>query len=301
MTILVTGASGRVGRYVVQQLAAAGVGVRAITRRPADFPPLPVAAEPDAVAARGHEPGRVEVVRGDLLDPASLPLAGVTGLFLFPEPRTAREVVAAAVEAGVRRIVTLSSGAVSAGLDTDFQLPVEQAVEASGCEWAHLRPGEFASNAVKLWGPSIRAERVVRWHNPDWRGLPVHEADIAAVGVAALLGTAPGGRAYDLTGPERISARDQVRAIADELGEDIRVETVSAAESREILRRQGGWAAENADFLTGFEAYSPGDIPELTTEEWDAALRPLPTVAEVTGRPARSFRQWARDHVAEFR
>jgi uncharacterized protein YbjT (DUF2867 family) len=263
-----------------------------MTRRPAEFPPLP-AVTPAT--------GRVEVVRGDLLEPASLPLAGVTGLYLFPEPRTAREVVAAAVDAGVRRIVTLSSGAVTDGMDTDFQLPVEEAVEASGCEWAHLRPGEFASNTLKLWGPSIRAERVVRWHDPHWRGLPVHEADIAAVGVAALLGTAARGRAYDLTGPERISARDQVRAIADALGEDVRFEAVSAAEAREILVRQGGWAADNADFLTGFEAYSPNAMPDLTAEEWDAALRPLPTVAEVTGRPARTYRQWARDHVAEFR
>ena len=289
MTILVTGASGRVGRHVVAQLAATGVPVRAMTRRPEEFPP-----------AAGSGP--VEVVRGDLLEPASLPLTGVTGLFLFPEPRTARAVVAAAADAGVRRIVTLSSGAVTGGLDTDFQLPVEQAVEASGCEWAHLRPGEFASNTLRLWGPSICAERVVRWHNPDWPGLPVHEADIAAVGVAALLGTAAPGRAYDLTGPERISARDQVRAIADALGEEVRLEVVTAAEAREILKRQGGWAAENADFLTGFEAYSPGDaMPDLTAAEWDAALRPLPTVAEVTGRPARTYRQWARDHVAEFR
>jgi uncharacterized protein YbjT (DUF2867 family) len=263
-----------------------------MTRRPEEFPPLPGAAGSEVV----------EVVRGDLLEPASLPLTGVTGLFLFPEPRTARAAVAAAADAGVRRIVTLSSGAVTGGLDTDFQLPVEQAVEASGCEWAHLRPGEFASNTLRLWGPSIRAERVVRWHSPDWRGLPIHEADIAAVGVAALLGTAAPGRAYDLTGPERISARDQVRAIADALGEEVRLEVVTVAEAREILKRQGGWAAENADFLTGFEAYSPGDaMPDLTADEWEAALRPLRTVQEVTGRPARTYAEWARDHVAEFR
>lgn len=285
MTILVTGATGQVGRHVVAQLAAAGVPVRAMTRRPA------------AVAA----PAGVEVVRGDLLDPPSVPLAGVRALYLFPEPRTARAVVARAVEAGVRRIVTLSSGAVGAGLDTDFQLPVEQAVEASGCAWTHLRPGEFASNTLKLWGPSIRAERVVRYHHPDWRGLPVHEADIAAVGVAALLSPGHHGRAYDPTGPARISAREQVRAIADALGEEVRFEEVTPAESREILKRQGGWAAENADFLTGFESYSPSHLPDLTAEEWDEMLQPLPTVEEVTGRPARTFAEWAREHADDFR
>ncbi|HEY0453798.1 SDR family oxidoreductase [Actinophytocola sp.] len=297
MTILVTGATGQVGRHVVTQLAAAGEHVRAMTRDP----------------ARAVVPAGVEVVRGDLLEPPSVAAAlrGVSALYLFPEPRTAAAVVDAAVRAGVRRIVTLSSGAVSAGLDTDFQLPVEKAVEASGCEWTHLRPGEFASNSLKLFGPPIRASRVVRYCNPDWRGLPIHEADIAAVGVAALLTDGHHGRAYDLTGPARISARDQVRCIGEALGTPVRFEEVSPAEAREILRRQGGWAAENADFLTGFESYSPtsptspdsatSPVSPASVEEWDEMLRPLPTVEQVTGRPARSYAEWVRDNVEAFR
>jgi uncharacterized protein YbjT (DUF2867 family) len=285
MTVLVTGASGQVGRQVVAALVAAGVPVRAMTRRP------------EAFAADG-----VEVARGDLLEPASLPLSGVRALFLIPEPRTPGAVVAAAVAAGVGRIVTLSSGAVTSGLDTDFHLPVERAVEASGREWTHLRPGEFAGNTLRLWGPSIRAERVVRWHNPDWRGLPIHEADIAAVGVRALLDGGHHGRAYDLTGPERISAREQVRAISAALGEEVRFETVTAAESREILIRQGGWAAASADFLTGFAAYSPAaEIPAHSVEDWDAMLTPLPAVEKITGTAARTYASWAVDHAADFR
>ncbi|MCT2583321.1 SDR family oxidoreductase [Actinophytocola gossypii] len=285
--ILVTGASGFVGREVVAQLAAAGERVRAMSRNP----------------SRLSVPDGVEVVRGDLLEPSSMAaaLTGVDRMYLFPEPRTAVEVVAAARAAGVERIVTLSSGAVTAGLDTDYQYPVEQAVEASGCEWTHLRPGEFASNTLRLWGPSIRTERVVRHHQPDWRGLPTHEADIAAVGVAALLGDGHHGRAYDLTGPERLSPRDQVRALSDALGEEVRIEEVTAERARELLHELGGWAAENADFLTGFESYSPSEIPDHTPEEWDAMIVPLPTVEEVTGRPARTYAQWARDHVGSFR
>jgi uncharacterized protein YbjT (DUF2867 family) len=287
MATLVTGASGFVGREVVAQLAAAGERVRAMSRDP----------------ARLSVPDGVDVVRGDLLEPSSMAgaLAGVDRMYLFPEPRTAVEVVAAARAAGVGRIVTLSSGAVTAGLDTDYQYPVEQAVEASECEWTHLRPGEFASNTLRLWGRPIRAERVVRHHQPDWRGLPTHEADIAAVGVAALLGDGHDGRAYDLTGPERLSPRDQVRALSDALGEEIRLEEVTAERARELLRGLGGWAADNADFLTGFESYSPSEIPDHTVEEWDELITPLPTVEEVTGRPARTYAQWARDHVGDFR
>lgn len=287
MTILVTGATGFVGRNVVSQLAAAGEHVRTMTRNP----------------RRASVPDGVEVVRGDLLDPSSVAdaLVGADRMYLFPEPRTAAEVVAAARQAGVERIVTLSSGAVSAGLDTDFQLPVEQAVEACGCEWTHLRPGEFASNTLRLWGPSIRAERVVRHHQPDWRGLPIHEADIAAVGVAALLEDGHHGRAYDLTGPERLSPRDQARLIGEALGEEVRVEVVTAEQARDILKSYGGWAEENADFLTGFESYSPSEIPDHTPEEWDELIKPLPTVQEVLGRPPLTYAQWARDHVESFR
>ena len=288
MTILVTGATGHVGREVVAQLVAAGAPVRALTRNP----------------ATATFPAGVEVVRGDLLEPESLEpaLTGVDRLYLFPEPRTATEVVDAVKRAGVRRIVTLSSGAVTGGFDLDFQLPVEQAVEASGLEWTHLRPGEFMSNTLRLWGPMIRAERVVRYITPDAVSVAVHEADIAAVGVVALLKDGHTGKAYDMTGPERITVRQQVAAISAALGEEIRFEEVSAQEAKEILTRQGGWAAENADFLLGLEDYTPGaEMPQLTAEEWDQMLQPIPTVEEVTGRPARTYAQWARENAESFR
>lgn len=282
MTTLVTGATGHVGRHVVAGLVEAGERVRALTRNPA-------ATFPDGV----------EVVRGDLLEPASIPFDGVDRMYLFPEPRTAVELVARAKAAGVRRVVTLSSGGVTAGFDTDYQLPVERAVEASGLEWTHLRPGEFASNAARVWGPMIRADRVVRYPEPDAVGLAIHDADIAAVGVLALLADGHHGQAYDMTGPARITRAEQVAAIADALGEEVRYEEVGAEEARDILVAQGGWAAENAGFLLGLEWYAEGsEPPDL---DWDALLVPLPTVEKVTGRPARTFARWARENVALFR
>src|SRR5262245_27906628 len=138
MRVLVTGATGHVGRIVVEQLVAAGVRVRAMSRQPsAAFPPS------------------VEAVAGDLLDPLGMTpvLADVDRLYLFPVAATAREVVAAARRAGVERIVVLSSAAVTSGADTAFHLPVEQAVEELGPEWTHVRPGEFMLNKLFLWGP----------------------------------------------------------------------------------------------------------------------------------------------------
>jgi uncharacterized protein YbjT (DUF2867 family) len=284
MTTLVTGARGTVGRSLAGQLAEAGEPVRALTRDPA--------------AAR-FPPG-VQVFEGDLADPGSLAaaLAGAERLHLFPFPETAPEVVALAERAGVRRVTVLSSGSVTAGYDTDYQLPVEQAVEASGLEWTHLRPGEFAANRLALWGPSIRAERVVRWPFPDEAGVPIHEADVAAVAVVALLEEGHAGRAYDMTGPEVLSVPEQVAAIAAAIGDDVRLERVSREEALRQLREQGGWAAVNGPFLLGYEGFSAGEeYPEISLEE----LAPLPTVERVTGRPARSFARWALDHAADFR
>jgi uncharacterized protein YbjT (DUF2867 family) len=283
MKVLVTGATGHVGRHVVTQLVAAGHEVVALTRQAdAVFPP------------------EVTVARGDLLSPESIPFDGVSRMYLFPEPRTAVDVVARAKAAGVERIVTLSSGVVTGGFDTDFQLPVEQAVEASGLEWTHVRPGDFASNTLRLWGPMIRKSRVVRYAQPEAPSLAIHEADIAAVAVTALLTDGHTGRWYDLTGPALLTRREQVAAIGAALGEEVRFEEVSAAEAKEILRTQGGWAAENADFLLGFADYSANG-PSFDDVDWSAALVPLPTVAEVLGRPAKTYTEWARDNAEAFR
>ncbi|MEV4892594.1 NAD(P)H-binding protein [Nonomuraea sp. NPDC055795] len=288
MRVLVTGATGNVGRLVTKGLLDAGVEVRALTRNP----------------ARAQLPGGVDVMAGDLTRPRTVEpaMTGVDRMYLFPEPSTAREVVALATRAGVRRVVVLSSGAVTGGYDTTFHLPVERAAEESGLEWTHVRPGEFAANKLSLWGPSIRAERVVRDANPDSGWFPVHERDIADVALAALLEDGHAGKVYDVNGPELISLRDQVRAIAAAIGEEIRFEELSPAEARKVYLAQGGFAAEAADFLLGFTDYAgnPAD-PDAASDFDPALLGPLPTAEVVTGRSARTFAQWARDHAADFR
>ncbi|MFG3258606.1 SDR family oxidoreductase [Streptomyces sp. NPDC048172] len=300
MRVLVTGATGNVGRHVTAGVVEAGIEARALTRNP----------------ARAQLPG-AEVVQGDLTAPESVPFDGVDRMFLFPEPSTAKEIVERAVRAGVQRIVVLSSGAVTGGFDTTFHPPVERAVEESGVrsgvEWTHIRPGEFAANKLALWGPSIRAERVVRDANPDSAWFPVHERDVADAALAALLENGRGhhGKAYDVNGPEMITSREQVRAIADALGEEVGFEEVTAAEAREIYRRIGGLAAEAADFLLGFTDYdgNPADPADAgnagnagTAGDFDpSTLGPLPTVRSVTGGSPRTFAQWARDRVEDFR
>jgi uncharacterized protein YbjT (DUF2867 family) len=283
MTTLVTGATGHVGRSLVHQLIYVGEDVRALTRRP---------------EAAGF-PSGVQVLAGHLAQPRTVATAlhGADRLYLFPVPETAREVVTLARQSGVRRIVVLSSGSVAAGLSDDFNLPVEQAAEESGLEWTHLRPGEFMTNTLHLWAPSIRAERVVRWPFPNQPGVPIHEADIAAVAVAALLEDGHAGKIYPMTGPEKITPRDQVRAIAAAIGDDIHFEVTTREQAKKGVNWHDPTAAGIADFVLGFEAESLG----YSAEEWADSLQPLTTVQDVTGQPARTFAQWARDHAEDFR
>ncbi|WP_439678601.1 SDR family oxidoreductase [Embleya sp. MST-111070] len=286
MRVLVTGATGTVGRLVTAGLRDARVQVRVMTRDPR------------------KAPAGVDVAKGDLTRPEELGpvLAGVDRMFLFPEPSTAEKVVEAARRAGVRRIVVLSSGAVTGGFDTTFHPVVEQAVERSGLEWTHVRPGEFAANKLALWGPSIRAERVVRDTNPDSGWFPVHEQDIADVVIQALLEDGHTGKAYDINGPELISLRDQVQAIADALGEEVRFEELTPLQAREVYRAMGGFAAEAADFLLGFTDYDGNPADPSDNADFDpSTLGPLPTAQSVTGKPARTFAQWARDRAEDFR
>jgi uncharacterized protein YbjT (DUF2867 family) len=276
MTILVTGATGTVGRLVVRGLEGQ---VRAITRNP----------------AKAGFPGNVEVVRADLDDPESIPFDGVEKLYLFVHPPTAQEVVERAVKAGVRRIVTLSSAAVTHGYDSSHHLPVEQAVEASGVEWTHVRPGEFAANKIDLWGPSIRADGTIVHPNPDEPGQPIHEADIADVAIRALLEDGHAGKAYTLSGPPQLTQREMAAAIGEVIGRELRFVDVTREEALAYYVSLG-WPEEIARYILGMGGYEGGEPDDFDGYEFVVT----PDFEAVTGKPYRTFRQWARDHVRDF-
>jgi uncharacterized protein YbjT (DUF2867 family) len=156
-------------------------------------------------------------------------------------------------------------------------------------------------NKLLLWGPGIRADGVVHEPFPEAAWWPVHERDVADVAVAALLQDGHEGQAYDLSGPELLTRREQVRAIATATGRAVRLEVVTPERARELYRRQGGFAAANADFLLGFSDYQ-GNRREPTSVRYPSAgmAGPRPTAERVTGHPARTFAQWALDHALDF-
>lgn len=272
MTILVTGATGNVGRHVVDQLLRADQRVRALTRNP----------------NAANLPDGVEVVTGDLGAPHTLLPAfnGVTAMHLITFDgdggaalQTGPEIVKLATSAGVRRVTVLWSGEEG---------PVEQAVEASGLEWTILQPVEYMSNML-AWAESIQAEGLVQEPFGDRLDAAIDEADIGAVAAAALLENGHAGRRYTLTGPEVLTVPDKVQAIGAAIGRDLKFVELSENQARERMRKWGS-AEDVIDFVIGWYANPP-----------EAAYTVLPTVEEVIGRPARTIAQWTAEHAEIFR
>ncbi|MDQ0383316.1 uncharacterized protein YbjT (DUF2867 family) [Streptomyces sp. DSM 42143] len=235
----------------------------------------------------------IEAVEGDLAQADSLKAAleGVRSLFLLSGMGAEAEVLASARQAGVEHVVLVSSITVQ----THPHLPaavenlaVERLLKASGMAWTILRPTQFASNTL-WWAQSIRDQGVVRAPYADI-GLPtVHPADIAAVACAAL--TEPGhrGQTYALTGPECITVRRQVAAIAAALEREVALIEISREEAhRQMASFIGDETADAVLDLMGGDAN-------------DELLKVRDTVPRVTGSAARSFQQWASDNGAAFR
>ncbi|MFI1800864.1 NAD(P)H-binding protein [Streptomyces sp. NPDC020379] len=271
MTILVTGARGRVSAAVRSELTERGAAVRAAGRQP----------EGDAVRLDLAEPGTFKAA-----------LDGVRKVFLYAEPSGIGAFLDAARAAGVEHIVLLSS--LSAGeKDPEsnvigaFHVAAERALTASGIDWTLVRPGSFATNALQ-WAPSIRAEGVVPSAFPGTHNAPVHERDIAAVAVRALLDDAHRGATYHLTGPESLSEEQMTGLVARAIGKPVRIEPISREEELARLTRFAGPAI--AETLIAYRAEYDG-VP--------AAVRD--GVREVTGRPAVPFARWAQEHAADFR
>jgi uncharacterized protein YbjT (DUF2867 family) len=163
---------------------------------------------------------------------------------------------------------------------------MERLIETAGCEWTFLRPGMFAANALGWWAPQVRAGDVVRWPHLAAPTAPIHERDIAAVAVRALCEDGHGGAEYVLTGPESLSQREQLATIGRAIGRSLQVEDISPDEARRELQM-------------------PPVVVNMLLDAWAAALgQPAfvtSTVAEITGKPARTFLEWATDNAVAFR
>jgi uncharacterized protein YbjT (DUF2867 family) len=270
--ITVTGATGNVGRPLVDLLLAAGEKVTAVSRNAAEFPE------------------GVTHVQADLAAPETLKPAfeGADALFLLTREsdHDLEPVLAAAKAAGIDRVVLLSSQRAETR-DDESQAVYENAVKNSGLEWTFVRPGAFHSNAF-MWAAPVRTARAIAAPFGDVGLRLIDPADIAAVAAAALTETGHAGQAYTITGPAAVSPREQAAAIAEAIGEPVRFDELTREEAFAMFSQF--WSAEIVE--GALDALGSPNAAELADNR---------EVERITGRPATPFAEWAKRNAAAFR
>lgn len=284
--ILITGATGTIGCELVDLVSAAGMHVRAMAR------------QPQQAAARIRASGResaIEWVQGDLSAPETLPRAldGVERAFLLSpaDPRQAEleeGFIAAASSAGVGHVVKIS--ARGAALDASFpggrlHARIERALERSGLAFTHLRPHLFMQNLLRS-AAVIRDQGKIFAPMAEARISLVDARDVAAVAAAVLReGSRHAGKCYELTGPEALSFADIAAHFGAAAGRPVTYVDVPPEDARTAMlqRAMPEWLVDNVLALHAC----------FRTGQWSAVA---PAVREVTGRPARTFLDFARDH-----
>ncbi|MBN8229366.1 SDR family oxidoreductase [Corallococcus macrosporus] len=278
--ILVTGATGNIGREVVARLSAEGVPLRVVTR--------------DAKRVAALPPG-IERVVGDLRDRATVEQAvrGVRRLFLVSpmddvEGRAEAVLVEEARRAGVTHVVKLSSlGTGNSGIAGKHR-DSEQRLRDSGMAWTFVRPGMFMSNALQ-WAGNVKAGTPIFTPTASGRMAPIDPRDIAEVAALALTRDGHEGQAYALTGEELLSAHDQVAILSRVLGRPLRCVDVPVEGALANVRKAGmpSWLVEGLGELWAAVRSGKG---EVTT----------PEVARLTGHAPGTFEAWARRHRDAF-
>ena len=284
--ILLTGATGTIGRELVRELARRGGAMRALARSP----------ERAAMLFDGVE---LDIVRGDLEDAASVAsaLEGVDQLFLLtavPPNQLELEgrLLDAALAANVEHVVKLSASNVSESSEVNFfrwHREIERRIEESGLDWTHVQPNNFFQNT--LFQLESICERSA-FYGPfaDGRVASVDARDVAAVAAAALTEPQHRGSALELTGPEAITHGEMARILSATAGREISYIDLSLEEFRASLLDAG-----RPEYFADGLSTLYGQLAE------GAQSRLTDTIEAVIGRPARSFAEFASDHAGELR
>jgi uncharacterized protein YbjT (DUF2867 family) len=267
MTILVTGATGNIGRRIVDHLMDLGANdIRALTKNP----------------AKADLPDGVQPVIGYLGEPESLRAAfdGADRVYLAPLPKTLDVTLELAKKAGVEYVVALSGAA-------HWQEHADK-VNASGLLNTQLGPGEFLENFA-IWAEQIKTTRTVREPYPTVVESPISMDDIARVAAALLAKPDPAHyeQMYPITGPQALTRAEIAGQIGVGIGAEVTYKQCGRAEAEQrynpLLAGQAGWYLDTIEQSL--------DHPQLANN----------LVAELTGKPAQPVAEWAAQNAALFR
>jgi len=278
--ILITGATGHIGKELVPILSGTGQSVRVLVR------------DEKKVA---HLDPSIERTVGDLNNPETLASAmrDVERIFLVTyETQQDINVIEAAKRTGVRHIAKLSTLEA-----TEHKIKVgkwhyerEELIRASGLDWTFLRPGMFMSNTIEWWAASIKGQRSVFFSGgKKGRVAPIDPRDVAAVAACALTQPGHGGKAYELTGPELFTIGEMVRVISKVLGKPIQYTDIPPIAAK-LFMLKSGMDKTLVNALMEMLGSLRRDEGAIVTN----------TVQQVTGRQPGTFEAWCREHIDAF-
>lgn len=277
--ILVTGATGNIGRHLVPELVAKGELVRVVTRDPAKV---------------AHLDAKVERVIGDLRDAGTVKRAvdGVDAVFLVgiihdTTQSADRQLIAESAKAGVKRIVKISARSTGRGIG-QVHSEQEELIRRSGIAWTFLRCGMFMSNTLG-WAPTVKAQGAVYSPFGNGKMAMIAPKDIAAVAARALTEARHEGQAYDLFGAELLTVPEQVTILARIIGKPIKIVDITPQQAGERLRASGA-----SDMLV------EGLVALWTMVRNGEMQFRNDAVEQITGRRAQDFASFCGEHKATF-
>jgi uncharacterized protein YbjT (DUF2867 family) len=277
--ILVTGATGNIGKELVPQLLAKGEKVRIVTRDPAKV---------------AHLDAKVERLIGDLRDADTVKraVAGADAVFLVgiiadTTQSADRQLIGESAKAGVKRIAKISARSNGRGIG-QIHFEQEELIRQSGVAWTFLRCGMFMSNTLG-WAPTIKAQGAVYSPFGEGKMAMIAPKDIAAVAALALTETRHEGQIYDLFGAELLTVPEQVAILSRVIGKQVKVVDIAPQQAGERLRATGASDMLAEGLVALWTMVRNGEM-QLRND----------AVAQITGRPAQDFASFCVDHKAVF-
>ena len=279
--ILITGASGNVGKEVLRQITQTDSKVRATFQSPSG-----AASAPSGVEIAIMDYNTPETVRAALKGVGRVFLVGPPTQIL---PALERKAMAEIERSGVRHVVKLSA---MGGRDATYprqHADSEDYIKSTGVAYTFLRPNGFMQNTVNYNAPTINTQNAFYGCQGDGKVSHVDIRDIAAVAVRTLTESGHEGKIYTLTGPVALSNTEIAQILSDDVGREIHYVDLSPEEFKQALLAAGlpEWSADALIDLQ--RLYRAGKASVVTND-----------VEQLLGRKPNSFEQFARDYRQAF-